>query len=123
MVASSVILTVVLLWLIHPLTVTGFSSFLDTVRLKYPAMGSTRIDNCTLCHVTIAPLVLNPFGTAFHENGQNDAALTAIANLDSDLDGWTNLQEITALTYPGDASDHPVTVLNFKIFVPALNKE
>ena len=36
-------------------------------------------------------------------------SLAALANRDSDGDGYTNIVEIQAKTYPGDATSHPAT--------------
>ncbi len=87
------------------------------IEAHYPNIKDTRIDNCTLCHISTFPVVFNSYGQAFIDAGMSDAAFTAIENLDSDGDGWTNLQEIQFLKYPGDASDHPV-----RFFVPVIEK-
>lgn len=86
-------------------TASAKASDLAIAEAKYPVMDDTRIDACAFCH-TSAPS-LNAFGLAYRSNGRNTAALTAIQNLDSDGDGFTNLQEINALTFPGNASDKP----------------
>ena len=46
----------------------------------------------------------NNYGNDYSSHGHN---FQAIEQLDSDLDGWSNLAEINAATWPGDASDHP----------------
>jgi len=64
---------------------------------------------------------LNPFGLDFvrameshpYSEFENNFpklvgdALKSIYNLDSDRDGYTNIEELNAGTYPGDPSDHP----------------
>ena len=82
----------------------AFSTFLADAVAKYPVIAGTDLDNCALCHVSAANLALNPYGTDFKANTFN---FDAIEGMDSDGDGFTNLVEIMALTFPGDASDFP----------------
>jgi hypothetical protein len=83
------------------------SNDIANARSKYPNIVGTRIDSCSLCHTGSIPN-LNPYGSAYLANGRNIAAFGSIESVDSDGDGYTNIQEITALTFPGDPSDHPV---------------
>ena len=41
---------------------------------------------------------LNTYGKNYHGNGRNAVAISNIENLDSDADGYTNIQEINANT-------------------------
>jgi hypothetical protein len=104
-VLSGLVLLATVVWLSHPATVSANSNDLASVDAKYPNIVGTRIDSCSLCH-TSAP-ALNAYGAAYLAAGRNTAAFAAIENLDSDGDGWTNIQEIMALTFPGNTSDHP----------------
>ena len=79
---------------------------LSNVVIQYPAVDGTRLDTCTLCHTSNIP-ALNPFGTAYNNNGRTIAALILIENLDSDGDGFSNLQELMALSFPGNPADMP----------------
>jgi LysM repeat protein len=88
----------------QPPKAQAFSSYLDAFRLQYPASAGTRLDTCILCHTTTSGGPLNAYGTAYGANGHS---FTAIAAMDSDGDGFTNSAEITALTFPGNAADHP----------------
>jgi hypothetical protein len=110
----------------------------------YPQAAGTKLDSCALCHKG-APAVgntpaqgscqfchvqtnygaipaqfagtLNPYGQAYKDKGRSAAAITAIQDLDSDGDGYTNKVEITAIRYPGDKSDDPTKVpAPFKVF-------
>ncbi len=90
-----------------PTPASATPSFLGLAESQYPSIVGSRIDSCNLCHVPNAIPSLNAYGTAFLNNGLNAAALVAIENLDSDGDGFTNIQEIRALTFPGDPIDHP----------------
>ena len=104
-VLSSLVLLATLVWLSHPANVSANSNDMASVEAKYPNIVGTRIDSCSLCHTS--PPTLNAYGAAYLAAGRNTAAFAAIENTDSDGDGWTNIQEIMALTFPGDASDHP----------------
>ena len=61
--------------------------------------------------------VLNDYGKALNQAGvtpsSNDTelinGLTAIEQNDSDGDGFSNIDEINARFFPGNASDHPAT--------------
>jgi hypothetical protein len=83
------------------------SSFLT----KYGITAGSKLDTCGTCHVGSDTSRWNPYGTALLANINsglsNTAAMTAIEPLDSDGDGFTNLAEITARTFPGDAADKP----------------
>lgn len=74
---------------------------------KYDTSGS-RLDSCETCHASSSPSAenLNPYGTDFAANNHDFAA---IEGLDSDGDGFTNIDEINALTFPGDPEDNPDT--------------
>jgi hypothetical protein len=98
----------------------------------YPAAKSTKLDDCALCHKsgkigsktygscdychqiyrTQEPHgnildTLNSFGLAYNNAGRNQSALKSIEGLDSDGDKFINIEEIKALTFPGDAKDYP----------------
>lgn len=88
----------------------------------------TTLGSCQWCHyktdygkdLSEATLrtTLNSYGIAYRDawpTADADAAakqtaLRAIEGLNSDGDGYTNIQEIVALTYPGDVNDDPTKV-------------
>ncbi|CAG0999045.1 MAG: hypothetical protein OIN86_02075 [Candidatus Methanoperedens sp.] len=71
------------------------------------------MDACNLCHNSPDGRdARNSYGLSYASSG-NDFA--AIENTDSDGDGWTNLQEIKSLTFPGDANDHPTTIPQMRV--------
>ncbi len=76
-----------------------FSSF----RQNYDITG-TKLDSCNACHTSGGGSPRNPYGMAYSESGKDFAS---IGNLDSDNDGFTNLEEINGLTFPGDPNDYP----------------
>ncbi len=77
------------------------SSFRTQFQNTYPAARGSQIDSCSLCH-TSAPN-LNVYGQAW-SNGD----FRSIESQDSDRDGASNIDEIKALTFPGNASSKPV---------------
>lgn len=79
------------------------TEYLDQFHTAYPDAVGSRIDNCSLCH-TASSYERNLYGTAWQTAGRS---FTAINGADSDSDGFTNLAEITALTYPGNDADYP----------------
>ena len=76
---------------------------LTSFEATYPDAVGSRIDTCSLCHSSGS--ARNAYGTAY-ENAGN--AFAPIESADSDGDGFTNVEEIVALTFPGNASDTPV---------------
>ncbi len=78
--------------------------YYDMFIKKYPKVSGTRLDFC-VCHYNKGGGgARNPFGNDFSGKGYSFEAIEA---LDSDKDGFTNIEEITALTYPGDPNDFP----------------
>src|SRR3990172_1798427 len=91
-----------------PANVTDFANFFTT----YPtAVGLS----CIVCHNDLAGVGKNNYADAYKAAAMVDLvccpaglqALKLIENLDSDGDGFTNIAEINALTFPGNASSFP----------------
>jgi len=105
----------------------------------YPNLANSKLDSCALCHaggeyekkpgkfVTVGSCqwchmtygydgsgdieeTLNPYGTDYKSAGRNVSAFSSIEGNDSDEDGYTNIVEIDALSYPGDANDDPTKI-------------
>jgi hypothetical protein len=87
-------------------------NFKDLFNSKYGTAG-TVLDTCTLCHTSVP--ARNPYGMDFLNAGANGAALDAIANIDSDGDGATNIVEINALTFPGDPASIPAVSVGLPV--------
>ncbi len=115
----------------------------------YPGKAGTKLDHCALCHtagqyqddrgrtVSLGSCqwchytygydgsgnildTMNDYGRDYHDNGRNAAAVSAIENLDSDADGYTNIEEIQANRFPGDAGDDPSQVTaSYRIYTKA----
>ncbi|WP_394698060.1 PGF-CTERM sorting domain-containing protein [uncultured Methanolobus sp.] len=79
------------------------SSYLSSFN-NYYNTGDTRLDSCDTCHAGPNGGSTDPYGRAYSSSGRNFAS---IEDSDSDGDGFTNLEEINALTFPGNASDFP----------------
>lgn len=82
----------------------AFSSDLNAARSHYPNIANTRLDDCTLCHLS-GSKALNPYGQAYLASNRD---FGVIEGLDSDGDGYSNLAEILALSFPGNPADIPV---------------
>ena len=105
----------------------------------YPELAGSKLDSCALCHaggeyekkpgqfVTVGSCqwchmtygydgsgdieeTLNPYGVDYRNAGRNVTAFSSIAGNDSDGDGFTNKEEVDALTHPGDANDDPTKI-------------
>jgi hypothetical protein len=107
----------------------------DNVLEVYPELSGTKLDHCALCHtggthqpgnrpITLGSCqwchqtygydgsgditaTMNPYGIDYLDYGRDVQALAGIENLDSDGDGYLNIEEIQARTYPGNSDDHP----------------
>ncbi len=82
----------------------AFSGILNSFNTTYDT-ASTRLDQCVTCHTSNSNFGFNPYGNDLNNAGSNFAAIESI---DSDGDGFSNITEITALTFPGNANDFPV---------------
>ncbi len=90
---------------------------------RYPASPLSGLASpaiCNICHVPAGIPSTNNYGTAYLNNGRDVAALQTIEGADSDGDGFNNITEIDAGTFPGDAASFPAdtqapTVNDFRI--------
>jgi uncharacterized membrane protein len=90
--------------------------FLAAFKATYPILkpgGVIDSASCNLCHKD-GPPKLNPYGSTIKSamdkaNAQNLSAsmLHSVESIDSDGDGFSNLEEINADTLPGDPTSHP----------------
>ena len=72
--------------------------------------GGSTLGNCETCHITSNGSGYNSYGSDWRASGSNAAAFAAIEDLDSDGDGFSNIDEILVDTFPGDASSKPAPV-------------
>jgi hypothetical protein len=93
-------------------TAHAFSSYLTAFNSRY-STGGTVLNTCQLCHNTSPPtLSFNAYGLNVQDQVVNlgNPIATGLANiepLDSDADGYSNIVEINARTFPGDPNSHP----------------
>jgi hypothetical protein len=98
------------------------STKLDDCALCHPGgkIGSKTYGSCDYCHQTYklqephGAIPLNSYGAAYKDaypvgdpNYRSQQALRNIEGMNSDGDCCTNIQEIQALTFPGDDKDYP----------------
>ena len=90
--------------------VGAFTSYTNSFNAEYGTAGTnggTTMGSCITCHRGAdGSGGLNPYGRDF--NG----SYTAIENIDSDGDGFTNIEEILVDAFPGDASSTPAPANN-----------
>lgn len=97
-------------------SVQAFNSDLSAAHDQYPFIPNSRLDTCLLCHVS-GSFARNPYGQAYKASGRN---FVTIEILDSDGDGFSNLEELMALSFPGNPDDVPVQPTpTFTPFPPA----
>jgi len=82
------------------------SGDLRSARATYPNIVGTQLDSCALCHVSESNYRLDPYGRDY-SSARRD--FSAIESFDSDGDGYNNITEITAMTFPGKAESVPPT--------------
>jgi hypothetical protein len=90
------------------------SNALNNFNDKYT--GNSFNNSCNICHA-------NPYGAALKAaggtaNSISRAQFEAVEGLDSDKDGFTNLEEITAGTFPGDRNSFPSVPATIESIVP-----
>ena len=113
-VVAYIFIAAVTVFLFQAQPVEANSDYFNQTMGQYPSIVGSRIASCSLCHTASIPS-LNSYGLAFANAGADSAAFKAIESMDSDGDGFTNLQEINAFTFPGNAADKPVVPTNTSV--------
>jgi len=102
----SYILILLVIAILGMQSVSAYPTYLSNFNTQYGTSG-TVLDTCGLCHIDPnGGGARNPYGVDFANNGHS---FTAIEQMDSDGDGFKNIDEINALTFPGDSASHPPT--------------
>ena len=92
----SLVVAITLIWAAQPEISTARDTYLGEARTKYPGIVGSDIDNCKLCHVTSAGGgLVNDYGWDWSDAGGDFGAFGLIEGLDSDADGYLNIDEIT----------------------------
>ena len=98
----------VLILALAAVTVRALPSFVTDFNSQYGTSGTsggTTLGSCITCHGGVNGTGgLNNYGTDFRSANFD---LTAIESLDSDSDGYSNIEEILAGTFPGDSTSMP----------------
>jgi len=92
--------------LLMPMLADARSTYLSQFNTRYNT-SATKLNTCNLCHPNGNTSQFTSYGNAFRNNARN---FLTIEPLDSDGDGFSNLTEINARTFPGVATDFPVIV-------------
>ena len=96
---------------------TAMPAFMKVFQETYtPAKDSTiTTAKCALCHMPKS-VKLNPYGLDIKQALEDAKVkvvtpdiLKKVEPLDSDKDGYTNIEEIQADTLPGDPASHPAS--------------
>jgi len=97
---------------LSPQIVLARQQYFNEFMARYPNVAGSSLSTCNVCHVNWNYKQRNNFGNDFKSAGKN---LQAIENYDSDHDNHTNIQEINALTFPGDATSVPTPAPDIKV--------
>lgn len=100
-----VLTTIGLILVTAPPLVRAERPFLSQAKARYPQLEGSKLDDCRLCHKNKeggGPR--NAFGQDFQIHSYDFAVME---NLDTDGDGFTNLEEFMALTIPSNPKNFP----------------
>lgn len=79
----------------------------------YPQLKNSPLDSCITCHFPTTSGFLNQFGQDLASHGNS---FEAVSSLDSDADGLSNEQELTAAGFPSSTSTDPdIFIFNNKM--------
>ena len=83
------------------------SAFYSNFSATYPSSSLSNSSKCNVCHVSAGG---GGAGNSYYSQwSPSDRTFTSINGSDADGDGYSNLTEINAGTWPGDASSKPNT--------------
>jgi hypothetical protein len=88
-------------------------AYLAKFKTTYPEAKA--LHNCATCHIGTGYKGINDFARDYAANNHD---YKTIEGFDSDVDGFTNLDEINAGFLPGDKDSHPVIIVPEPLPVP-----
>lgn len=100
--AIAILAAVLLMTALGTPVVLGKSAYVGSFAEAYPGVKGSRLAACVTCHTP--DLKLNAYGNDLARVGMQ---YTRVEANDSDGDGFSNLVEIKALTFPGDPTSKP----------------
>ncbi len=98
-------------------------AFATPINARYYKQQFGYMPNCNACHGKGGGSKLNAYGNAYKTAGQGVTALTNIAKLDSDSDGFANAAEAAAKANPGDSNSTPKAVGDWLSTVALIPRE
>ncbi len=102
---ASILLISLALLLLLPSPSQAEQRFLVRLIDQYPHLADTKLNDCLVCHAQgVGGGSTNDFA---HDYFDNSFSYTKIEDFDSDGDGFTNLEEIMAGTFPGNPNSVP----------------
>ena len=111
------IIVLLICTIIAPLMLAGVAEarqtfYINLTRDIYPQVEGTKFEEfrCLWCHVEDSAGPRNPYGLDYEAEYYVTDVVTAAINIeqiDSDGDGYTNIEELNAATWPGFAEDSP----------------
>ncbi|MDI7249797.1 MAG: S-layer homology domain-containing protein, partial [Bacillota bacterium] len=102
--AIALLTVLALLALLGAATVYAKASYVNSMVSTYPNIKGSKLAGCVTCHTS--DLKLNPYGADLAAAGMD---YRKVEGKDSDRDGFSNLAEIKALTFPGDPTSKPAS--------------
>lgn len=109
--------------LITMLSISTINAYAMPAYARYYKQQYGYMPACGACHSEGGGTPLNNYGKAFKDNGKSLAALSKIANLDSDGDGITNGTEAQAKANPADKKSMPNKAGNWLDLASLIPKE
>jgi len=100
--AIALLTVLALLALLGAATAFAKASYVSSMVATYPNLKGSELAGCVTCHTT--DLKLNRYGADLAAAGMD---YRKVEGKDSDRDGFSNLVEIKALTFPGDPASKP----------------
>lgn len=105
---KKVLITAICLMSLAPVAAFARPAYFKKFKAAYPAAEQLAAISCQICHENEETYARNPYGMDVEKTVAAGALdFAAIEALDSDGDGYTNIEEITADKAPGNKEEHP----------------